>query len=152
MENKDEKDVVNKTESIEPIKEETKSEEKVEKEPEVIETKKETKKESKGLAIAAMVLGIIALVFFCAWPISIPCAILAIIFGAVQIKKAGRGMAIAGLVMGIISIAIWVILIATGVTIFNAAYKDGTLNNFLEELEEIDSHNYNYNFRYKYDL
>ena len=113
------------------------------------EIKQEPKQESKGLAIAAMVLGIIALVFFCAWPISIPCAILAIIFGAIQIRKPGKGMATAGLALGILSLAIWVILIATGITIFNAASRDGSFNNFLEELE---AYNYNYNINYRIDI
>lgn len=65
-----------------------------------------TIQESKGLSIAAMVLGIISLVLFCIWYISIPCAILAIIFGIVGKKKGGRGMATAGLVLGIIALSI----------------------------------------------
>ncbi len=80
----------------------------------------EAKKERKGFCIASMVLGIIALVFFCIWYISIPCAILAIIFGILGIKTATRGMAIAGLVTGSIGLAISVILIVLiviGVTI-----------------------------------
>lgn len=139
----------NENNNQEPIKEVKKEEVK---EAEVVNTQnieKTTKTESKGLSIAAMVLGIIALVFFCAWPISIPCAILAIIFGAVQLKKAGKGMAIAGLSLGIISIAIWIILVATGITIFNAATESGSLNNFLDELE---SYNYNYNYNYRINL
>lgn len=66
--------------------------------------------ESKGLSIAAMVLGIISLVLFCIWYISIPCAILAIIFGIIGKKKGGRGMAIAGLVLGIVALSILVII------------------------------------------
>ncbi len=62
--------------------------------------------ESKGLSIASMVLGIISVVLFCIWYISIPCAILAIIFGVVGMKKDGKGMAIAGLVLGIVALAI----------------------------------------------
>ena len=65
------------------------------------------KQESKGLSIAAMVLGIISVVLFCFSYISIPCAILAIIFGIVVMKKGGRGMGIAGLVLGIIALALY---------------------------------------------
>lgn len=65
------------------------------------------KKETKGFSIAAMVLGIISVVLFCIFYISIPCAILAIIFGIVGMKKGGRGMGIAGLVLGIIALAIY---------------------------------------------
>ena len=70
-----------------------------------------------GLAIAAMVLGIVALVLFCFWYVSIPCAILAIVFGAIGKSKAdrgeagGRGMAIAGLTCGIIAIVIDLLII-----------------------------------------
>lgn len=78
------------------------------------------KKEKKGFCIASMVLGIVALVFFCIWYISIPCAILAIIFGILGIKTPTKGMAIAGLVTGsiglVISIAI-IVLIAIGVMV-----------------------------------
>ena len=62
--------------------------------------KEETKKDRKGLAIAAMVLGIVSLVLFCIWYISLPCAILAIIFGIIAIKSSKRGMAIAGISTG----------------------------------------------------
>ena len=73
--------------------------------------------ESKGLSIASMVLGIVSLVLFCFWYVSIPCAILAIIFGVIGKKKGGRGMAIAGLVLGIIAIAVVVLLLITGAAI-----------------------------------
>lgn len=65
----------------------------------------EAVKQQKGLSIASMVLGIVSIVFYCFWFISIPCSILAIIFGVVGMKKGGKGMAIAGLVCGIIGIA-----------------------------------------------
>lgn len=66
--------------------------------------------ESKGLSIASMVLGIVSVVLFCIWYISVPCAILAIIFGIVGKKKGGKGMAIAGLVLGIVALSILVII------------------------------------------
>lgn len=61
-----------------------------------------------GLSIAAMILGIVSLVFWCYWPISIICGILALIFGIIRMKKpAGKGMAIAGFVTGLIAIVFW---------------------------------------------
>ncbi len=66
--------------------------------------------EKKGLAIASMVLGIIALVLLCVWYISIPCGILAIVFGIISKKKTKSGMAVAGFVTGIIAIALWAVL------------------------------------------
>lgn len=66
--------------------------------------------ENKGLSIASMVLGIVSVVLFCIWYISIPCAILAIIFGIVGMKKGGKGMGVAGLVLGIVALAVLVIV------------------------------------------
>jgi len=66
---------------------------------------KEVKNEEKaGLSIASMVLGIVSIVLFCLIWISIPCAVLAVIFGLVGRKKGGKGMATAGLVLGIITL------------------------------------------------
>ena len=67
--------------------------------------------ESKGLSIASMVLGIVSLVMLCLWYVSIPCAILAIIFAIIGRKKGGKGMATAGLVLGIIALVIDVVIV-----------------------------------------
>jgi hypothetical protein len=68
-----------------------------------------------GFGIAALVLGIVSLVFFCSCLTYIT-APLAIIFGIVQLvksKKEGKGLAIAGLITGCIAlaacIAFWVL-------------------------------------------
>lgn len=73
----------------------------------------------KGLAIASMVCGIVGIVFFCFWYLSIVLAILAIIFGAIFLNankenedKTGRGMAIAGLILGIITIGLVILVVA----------------------------------------
>ncbi len=78
-------------------------------------------KESSGLAVAALVLGILG--FFTGIT-----AILAIIFGAVamgQTKKnpglGGRGMAVAGLVMGIVVVAFGLVFLAFVVFVSLAA-------------------------------
>lgn len=71
--------------------------------------------EKKGLSIASMVLGIVALVCCCIWYISIPCSILAIVFAIIGKKKGGKGMATAGLVLGIISVALYALLTLLGV-------------------------------------
>ncbi len=60
-----------------------------------------------GLAIASMVLGIVALVMACCfWFISVPCAVVGVILGAVSLagQKPGKGMAIAGVVCSIVSL------------------------------------------------
>ena len=102
---------------------------------EVIEVKKETvnnnkddnkkvKKDRKGLAIAAMVLGIISIPLFWEFMISIPCAILAIIFGILAIKSSKKGLAIAGIATGatgfILTIIIYAFLFTIGFRAFDA--------------------------------
>jgi len=63
---------------------------------------------TSGLAIAALVLGILGLFLF---PLSIP----AIICGALGVsrtgegKMGGHGMAVAGLVLGCISLGVWLL-------------------------------------------
>ena len=72
-----------------------------------------SQQQSKGLAIASMVLGIVSLVLFCIWWISIPAGVIGLILAGVSLatKKGGKGMAIAGLVCSIIGIALYVICI-----------------------------------------
>jgi hypothetical protein len=72
--------------------------------------------ESIGLSVASMVLGIISAVIFCFWPISMPLAILAIIFGAIGMNKGGKGMGIAGMICGIAAIALFLIFLLIGLT------------------------------------
>ncbi len=69
-------------------------------------------RQSNGLAIAALVCGIIGLLLF-----GIVLGPLAIIFGGIGLSRANkgaphRGMAVAGLVLGIIDVVLLVILIA----------------------------------------
>lgn len=77
--------------------------------------------EKKGLSIASMILGIVSVVLCCVWYISVPCSVLAIIFGIIGKKKGGRGMAIAGLVLGIIALALYVLAILGVASIFGMA-------------------------------
>jgi uncharacterized membrane protein YphA (DoxX/SURF4 family) len=67
---------------------------------------------SQGLAIAAMVCGILSLVGCCVWPISGPLAIAAIVLGIITHSKAkanpgavgGKGMAKAGMITGVLGL------------------------------------------------
>lgn len=67
-------------------------------------TPNETVPEKKGFSITSMILGIVGLFVF-----SIPCGVLAIVFGAIGRKKGGKGFATAGLILGIIATAYGVI-------------------------------------------
>ena len=85
-----------------------------------MEENKNTK--TNGFNIAALVLGIVSIATFCIWIISIPCAILALIFGIIGLKKPGKGMGLTGIITGSITIAIVVLIInfvIMGLFIFN---------------------------------
>ncbi len=77
---------------------------------------------SNGMGTASLVLGIIAAVGFCLWPLALVAGILSVVFGVLARKKAGRGeatnpgQALAGLICGSVglglSIAFIVLLVA----------------------------------------
>ena len=78
--------------------------------------------EKKGLSIASMILGIVAIVAYCInGYLVLICAILAIVFGVIGKKKGGKGMARAGFILGIIALSIYVLIILLGATVFTAA-------------------------------
>ena len=111
----------------------------------IIEVEKvEETNDKKGFSIAALVLGIIAIVFCCVWYISIPCGILAIIFGIVGIKSSKKGMSIAGLITGsiglIISIIMFVALVFLGMVIGISEGLDG-LDYDSSYYDNFDFHN-----------
>ena len=78
----------------------------------------------KGMGIAGMVLGIIALVFGCCTEfISIPCAVIGLILSAVAMSKAKKagmknGCAVAGIVCCSISLALAIIGYILAATVF----------------------------------
>lgn len=81
--------------------------------------------DKKGFSIAALVLGIIALVLCCIWYVSIPCGIIALILGIIGLKSSKRGMSIAGIITGVIgmilSIVLVIAIVMLVVSIFNSA-------------------------------
>ena len=81
--------------------------------------------DKKGFSIAALVLGIIAIILCCIWYVSIPCGIIALILGIIGLKSSKRGMSIAGIITGVIGMILSIVLIIAvvllGVSIFNSA-------------------------------
>jgi hypothetical protein len=83
-----------------------------------------------GLSVAAMVLGILAIVFFwvpfAGWIVGV----LAIVLGAVAVSQAnkkpeeygGKGMAITGLVLGIIQVSLWLLFFLVFAAFFAAIF------------------------------
>lgn len=66
----------------------------------------EEKRKKSGMGVAALVLGILSIVFTLFWYISVPTGILGIIFGAKSIKKVGSKLGKAGLATGIVGISL----------------------------------------------
>lgn len=71
------------------------------------------------MGIAAMILGIIGLIFCWFWPVGLTCSIGGIVLGAISIAKNMRkGMGIAGLICGILGVIVgFIVLIAVGVAV-----------------------------------
>lgn len=102
----------------------------VEEQVEPNKEKNKPKQQKKGFGIASMILGIVAIVLFGIWQVSIPCGILAIIFGVLGIKAINKGMAIAGLVTGIIGLLISIFIIILLFSIgFLKGFSDGLNKN-----------------------
>ncbi|MGW1147622.1 DUF4190 domain-containing protein [Streptomyces sp. NPDC002454] len=87
-----------------------------------------------GLGVASMVLGIVALVLFCAWPLAIVVGILAVVLGGVGRSRANRGLAsnpgqaLAGIICGaagtVLAVALLVVLIVSPGTFPDDATED----------------------------
>lgn len=69
-----------------------------------------TPAERKGFNITSLVLGIISVITFCWWYVSIPSGIIAIIFSIAGKNDAGRGMGVAGMVLGIIGLVLCIVI------------------------------------------
>jgi hypothetical protein len=89
--------------------------------------------EAAGTGVAALVLGIVGLVFslvsvpvICLWAVALPCDILGVVLGGVGRRRrtAGRGMALAGIICGGIGILIF---LAEVVVVISMAWGRGIL-------------------------
>ena len=82
-------------------------------------------KGTSGMAIASLICGIVSLLSFCFWPLSVPLGILALILGFIARSKINRGeatggaLAMAGIVTGAIGM-----LISIGLVVGLIANKD----------------------------
>lgn len=117
--------------------------ENVEKQKTQTNEKKQPQKDRKGFCIASLVLGIVALVLFCIWYLSIPCGILAVIFGILGMKATNKGMAIAGLITGSIGLVISTLII---IMIFVFGFAMG-VSGILDEVDD-DYYYHRYNNLY----
>ena len=65
----------------------------------------------EGYAVAGMVCGIVGVVAFCAWMISIPCSIVGLVLSIAGLDSKNRGMAIAGAVCSIIALGLTALMV-----------------------------------------
>lgn len=94
-----------------------------------------------GKSVAAMVLGIVSIVFSACLVISLPCAIIALSFGKSEEKIQPNGMAKAGFVMGMVGLILTVIALIFIIAVFGFAFA------FADDLLWY-SDNYNYDDDY----
>lgn len=112
--------------------------------------------DKKGFAIAALVLGIIAIVLCCIWYVSIPCGIIALILGILGRKSSKKGMSTAGIVTGVIGMILCLVLylgvVFLGLSIFNSAVKstDDINDQLQQSLDELEDYSSSFDYDYDY--
>ncbi|MDF2942677.1 MAG: hypothetical protein K0S01_1535 [Herbinix sp.] len=99
-------------------------------------------RKDNGMAIAAMVCGIVSFVFSCClWYLALPLAIVGLVLSIIVIKnkKDGKGMAIAGIVLSSITIIIAIIAIFA-VVLFanNESFMSEFYNNFSDKINTTE--------------
>ena len=89
--------------------------------------------QSQGLAIGSLVCGIVSIVLFCVWFVSIPVGIVAIILGVIAKGKiargeaGGQGLAKTGTILGIVGTLLailWIVLLFAGVSLFGSKMEE----------------------------
>ena len=70
-------------------------------------------KKHSAKPVGAFVLGILSIVFSLFWYVTLPCGILAVIFGSKASRKLGSKLGKAGLILGIIGLALFVFIYVT---------------------------------------
>lgn len=112
--------------------------------------------DKKGFAIAALVLGIIAIVLCCIWYVSIPCGIIALILGILGRKSSKKGMSTAGIVTGVIGMILCIVLYVgiafLGLSIFNSAVKsvDDVNDQLQQQMDELEDYSSSFDYDYDY--
>lgn len=94
----------------------------------------------KGMAIAAMVCGIVSICGFWIPFVSIPCGIVALVLGIIALvkKKDGKGMAIAGVATGSVGFlgTVLYILLALSAVNFVFNFAGNAVNDIVENANE----------------
>lgn len=78
-------------------------------------------KSADGMAVTSLVTGILSMVFFWFWPLSLLFAILGFVFGGVSYAKNKSGMALAGLICSGAGVVFMVLFIVFAIVVFKDA-------------------------------
>lgn len=70
-------------------------------------------KQKSPMGVAALVLGILSIVFQLFWYLSLPTGILGIIFGVKSARKVGSKLGKAGMITGIVGVSVCVFIYIT---------------------------------------
>ncbi|RGE24281.1 DUF4190 domain-containing protein [Leucobacter sp. wl10] len=97
--------------------------------------------QSKGLAIAALVLGIVSLVFCWIPAIGIIAGVVGLILGIIALRKRqSKGMSLTGIITGALGIVASIIILIVSIMIIGAAMNqlqnDPSLQDQLQQLED----------------
>jgi len=96
-------------------------------------------RKSNGMAVAALVLGIVSFVLSCVYYISIPAAIVGLILGIISIKgnKGRKGMAIAGIILSGIGLLFALVIVFGIVALFqNENFMNGLSEDLFDSLDQ----------------
>jgi hypothetical protein len=84
----------------------------------------------EGFAVTSLVLGILACVVFCCWPVSLTLGGLGAVFGALGLKSRSRRLAVAGLTLSVVGLIFgggFAVVTTAGVV--KAEYERGSQTN-----------------------
>lgn len=70
-------------------------------------------KKHSAKPVSAFVLGILSVIFAVFWYVTLPCGIMAVIYGSKASRKLGSKLGKAGLILGIIGLALFVFIYVT---------------------------------------
>jgi len=96
----------------------------------------------KGLAIASMVLGIVAVALCAYWFLAIPAAIVALVLGIVALTRishgtaGGKGFALTGVITGAVALVLSIIAV---VVWFTPEFQDAFWEGYCQEAPADDS-------------
>lgn len=82
----------------------------------------------RGLAIAAMIMGILSIVVCCVPIFAMPAGLAAIVMGILSVKSSGQGFAVAGIVLGVIGLVMGIGYMVMSLMVYSQMDFDAIMN------------------------